>query len=101
MCAGGNTRGTAKPSEGPLSRHGWYTSLVRRCLACCVLVVSACADWQRPPLTGPYRATEPLLQEQALVGLAPDGSAAAVQLIDAQGTPHRLKLLPMDDRAGC
>ena len=73
---------------------------MRRCLACCVLVVSACADWQRPPLTAPYRATEPLLQEQALVGLAPDGSAAAVQLIDAEGAPPRLELLALDARGG-
>src|SRR5438067_9707491 len=100
MCAGGNTRATAKPSGGPLSRHGWYTSLVRRCLACCVLVVSACADWQRPPLTAPYRAGEPLLQEQALVGLASDGSAAAVQLIDAEGAPPRMELLALDAGGG-
>ena len=69
-------------------------------LPCCVLVLSACADWQRPPLTAPYRAGEPLLQEQALVGLAADGSAAALQLIDAEGAPPRLELLVFDARGG-
>jgi hypothetical protein len=65
-----------------------------------LFLVAACADWQRPPLTAPYRADEPLVQEQALVGLARDGSAAAVQLIDAEGTPPRLELLLFDAAGG-
>ncbi|MFL5311609.1 MAG: tetratricopeptide repeat protein [Myxococcales bacterium] len=40
------------------------------------------------------------MQEQALVGLAPDGSAAAVQLIDAEGAPPRLDLLAFDAGGG-
>ncbi len=68
-------------------------------LAWCVLWC-ACAEWGRPPLTAPYRAGEPLLQEQALVGLAPDGTAAAVQLIDAEGVAPRLELLALDARGG-
>jgi hypothetical protein len=100
MRGGGNTRGAAKPSEGLVRVHGWYTSAVRCRLLCCLPLLSACADWQRPPLTAPYRAGEPLLQEQALVGLAPDGSAAAVQLIDAEGAPARMELLAFDPRGG-
>jgi tetratricopeptide (TPR) repeat protein len=73
---------------------------VRALLACSVLLFFACADAQRPPLTAPYRAGEPLVQEQALVGLAPDGSAAAVQLIDAEGAPPRLELLAFDAGGG-
>ena len=64
------------------------------------LLVCGCAEWRRPPLTAPYRAGEPLVQEQALVGLAPDGSAAAVQLVDAEGAPPRLELLALDKGGG-
>src|SRR5712671_6402413 len=95
MRAGRNTRGTVKSS----GRAGWYRSAMRPCLAWCVLLC-ACAEWGRPPLTAPYRAGEPLLQEQALVGLAPDGAAAAVQLIDAEGVAPRLELLALDPRGG-
>ena len=84
-----------------LAVPGWYISAVRPSLPCCVLfLAAACADWQRPPLWAPYRAGEPLLQEQALVGLAPDGSAAAVQLIDAEGAPPRMELLVFDAGGG-
>jgi hypothetical protein len=65
-----------------------------------VLVLCACAEWNRPPLTAPYRAGEPLLQEQALVGLSHDGGAAALQLIEAEGMPPRLELLAFDARGG-
>ena len=61
-----------------------YQSCVRP-LAVLVLLAAACADWQRRALTDPYRADQPLIHEQALVGLATDGRAAAVQLIDAEG----------------
>jgi len=72
---------------------------MRPTLACCLLLC-ACAEWRAPPLTAPYRAGEPLLQEQALVGLSPDGAAAAVQLIDAEGAPPRLELLALDAAGG-
>jgi hypothetical protein len=65
-----------------------------------LLVLGGCADWQRPALTSPYRANEPLIQEQALVGVAADGSAAAVQLVDAEGAPPRLELIVLDARGG-
>jgi len=51
-------------------------------------------------LTAPYRADEPLLHEQALVGLSIGGSAAAVQLIDAEGAPPQLELLALDAAGG-
>jgi tetratricopeptide (TPR) repeat protein len=72
---------------------------MRLCWASCLLFC-ACAEWGRPPLTAPYRAGQPLLQEQALLGLAADGSAAAVQLIDAEGVAPRLELLVLDARGG-
>ena len=72
---------------------------MRRRLACCLLLWG-CAEWRAPPLTTPYRAGEPLLQEQALLGLDGDGNAAAVQLIDAEGAVPRLELLALDARGG-
>ncbi|HWE25101.1 MAG TPA: hypothetical protein VG496_14275 [Myxococcales bacterium] len=59
-----------------------------------------CADWQRPPLTAPYRAGGPLIQEQAMAGVAKGGSAAAVQLVDAEGAAPRLELLVLDASGG-
>jgi tetratricopeptide (TPR) repeat protein len=51
-------------------------------------------------LTAPYRAGEPLLHEQALVGLSRDCTAAAVQVIDAEGAAPRLELIALDARGG-
>ena len=68
-------------------------------LAGCLLLC-ACAEWRAPPLTAPYRAGEPLLQEQALLGLDAEGNAAAVQLIDAEGAAPRLELIALDARGG-
>ena len=65
-----------------------------------LVVAPGCADWGRPPLTAPYRSGEPLIQEQALVGISRDGSAAAVQLIDAEGAAPRLELLALDGKGG-
>jgi tetratricopeptide (TPR) repeat protein len=59
-----------------------------------------CADWRRPPLTAPYRADEPLVQEQALLGISRDGSAAAAQLVDAEGAPPRLELIALEAQGG-
>jgi len=64
------------------------------------LLLCACAEWRAPPLTAPYRAGEPLLQEQALLGLDAAGNAAAVQLIDAEGAAPRLELLVLDAQGG-
>lgn len=68
--------------------------------AALLALVAGCADWGRPPLTAPYRAGEPLIQEQGLVGIAPDESAAAVQLVDAEGAPPRLELIALDAGGG-
>jgi len=65
-----------------------------------LVLAMGCADWQRPPLTAPYRAGEPLVQEQAFLGVSSDGSAAAVQLLDAEGAPPRLELIALDARGG-
>jgi tetratricopeptide (TPR) repeat protein len=64
------------------------------------LLLCACAEWRAPPLTAPYRVGEPLLQEQALLGLDAAGNAAAVQLIDAEGAGPRLELLVLDAQGG-
>lgn len=71
-----------------------------RWVAISLALATACADWQRPPLTAPYRAGEPLVQEQAFLGVSSDGSAAAVQLVDAEGAPPRLELIALDARGG-
>lgn len=68
--------------------------------AALLALVAGCADWGRPPLTAPYRAGEPLIQEQGLVGIASDESAAAVQLVDAEGAPPRLDLIALDAGGG-
>ena len=65
-----------------------------------LVLLCACAEWRQPPLTAPYRASEPLLQEQALVGLGDDASAAVLRLIDAEGVDPRLELLAFDARGG-
>jgi tetratricopeptide (TPR) repeat protein len=63
-------------------------------------LATGCADWQRPPLTAPYRAGGPVVQEQAFLGVSSDGSAGAVQLVDADGAPPRLELIALDARGG-
>jgi tetratricopeptide (TPR) repeat protein len=68
--------------------------------AALLALAAGCADWGRPPLTAPYRAGEPVVQEQALVGISADGSAAAVQLVDAEGAPPRLELIVLDGAGG-
>ena len=61
-----------------------------------LLVLAACADLSRPALFPPGAAEEPIVQEQALLGLAPQGVAAAVQLVLAEGDAPRLSLLRLD-----
>ena len=52
------------------------------------------------PLTAPYVAAAPLVQEQALVGLDPEGNAAALQLVEAEGMPPSLTLWRLDRDGG-
>src|SRR3954452_22322213 len=52
------------------------------------------------PLTAPYVAAAPLVQEQALVGLDPDGNVAALQLVEAEGMPPSLELSRLDPDGG-
>jgi tetratricopeptide (TPR) repeat protein len=52
------------------------------------------------PLTAPYVASAPLVQEQALVGLDADGNAAALQLVEAEGMPPSLELWRLDRDGG-
>jgi hypothetical protein len=65
------------------------------CLAC----LTACAEWQRQPTFPAAAAGLPVIHEQALLGLSPEGDAAVVQLVDADGRPPELALLAFD-RAG-
>lgn len=52
------------------------------------------------PLTAPYSASAPLIQEQALAGLDQDGNAAALQLVEAEGMPPSLGLWRLDREGG-
>ena len=52
------------------------------------------------PLTAPYSASAPLVQEQALLGLDAAGNAAALQLVEAEGTAPSLTLFRLDREGG-
>jgi tetratricopeptide (TPR) repeat protein len=52
------------------------------------------------PLTAPYAASAPLVQEQALLGLDAEGNAAALQLIEAEGMAPSLTLWRLDKNGG-
>jgi hypothetical protein len=52
------------------------------------------------PLTAPYSASAPLIQEQALLGLDAGGNAAALQLVEAEGMPPSLTLFRLDGEGG-
>ena len=55
-----------------------------------------CADWARPTIFPQGAAQQPVVQEQALLGLDADGNAAVAQLIVADGGVPRLALLRFD-----
>jgi tetratricopeptide (TPR) repeat protein len=61
---------------------------------------AGCADFARPPIFPEGAAGEPVVQEQALLGLAPEGDAAVAQLIAAEGAQPRLELLRLDRDSG-
>jgi len=52
------------------------------------------------PLTAPYSASAPLIQEQALLGLDADGNAAALQLVEAEAVQPSLTLFRLDRDGG-
>jgi tetratricopeptide (TPR) repeat protein len=64
-------------------------------LACLI----ACAEWRLQPTFPAAAAGLPVIHEQALLGLSPEGDAAVAQLVDADGQPPELALLAFD-RAG-
>jgi tetratricopeptide (TPR) repeat protein len=68
--------------------------------ACIWALGAACADFARPPIFPEGAAGEPVVQEQALLGLAPEGDAAVAQLLAAEGAPPRLELLRLDRDSG-
>ncbi len=67
-------------------------------LAAACALTCACADWAVRP-TFPASEGLPVVQEQALLGLAPSGALAA-QLIWADGAPPKLTLLALDAGGG-
>jgi tetratricopeptide (TPR) repeat protein len=52
------------------------------------------------PLSAPYSASAPLIQEQALLGIDAEGNAAALQLVEAEGMPPSLTLFRLDRDGG-
>ena len=57
-----------------------------------LLCVLGCAEWRMPP-TFPERAAErPVVDEQALLGLSPQGDAVVVELVEADGAEPHLEL---------
>ena len=63
------------------------------------MVLAGCAEARLPSTIPPGDPSRPVVQEQAVIGLAASGDLAAAELIDADGEPPRLTLQRMD-RAG-
>jgi tetratricopeptide (TPR) repeat protein len=61
-----------------------------------MLLAAGCSEWGMRPLTAPYTASAPLIQEQALLGLDSEGNAAALQLVEAEGMAPSLSLWRLD-----
>jgi len=75
----------SRPGPRVFSWAGW---------ACIWALGAGCRDFARPALFPEGAAGEPVVQEQALLGLAPEGDAAVAQLLAAEGAPPRLDQLP-------
>jgi hypothetical protein len=56
----------------------------------------ACADYRQKPTFPENAAHQAVLNEQAVLGISNDGSAAVASLIDADGEPAQLQLLIFD-----
>src|SRR5450432_1615703 len=60
--------------------------------------LAGCADYRQKPTFPENAAHQPVLNEQAILGISPSGDAAIAQLIDADGEPAQLQLLIFDAR---
>src|SRR5207253_9208280 len=57
-----------------------------------LLCVLGCAEWRMPPTFPERAAGRPVVHEQALLGLSPQGDAAAAELVEAAGSEPHLAL---------
>src|SRR2546423_8647353 len=57
-----------------------------------LLCVLGCAEWRMPPTFPERAAGRPVVHEQALLGLSPQGDAAVAQLVEADGSEPHLEL---------
>ena len=73
---------------------------MRTLVALGAAALAACAERRLPPTFPLGAAGEPVIQEQALVGLSAQGDAAAVQLLAAEGNEPELSLLLFDHAGG-
>src|SRR5450432_3255430 len=58
--------------------------------------LAGCADYRQKPTFPENAAHQPVLNEQAILGISPSGDAAVAQLIDADGEPAQLRLTIFD-----
>ena len=57
-----------------------------------LLCVLGCAEWRMPPTFPERAAGRPVVHEQALLGLSPQGDAAVAELVEADGSEPHLEL---------
>src|SRR5437763_1984215 len=68
-----------------------YNAAMRRLAPLCFVL--GCAEWRMPPTFPQQAAGQPIVHEQALIGFAIDGTAAAVvEFLEAEGELPRLTL---------
>lgn len=58
--------------------------------------LAGCADYRQRPTFPEHAAHQPVLNEQAILGISAEGDAAVAQLIDADGEPAQLQLSIFD-----
>lgn len=72
-----------------------------RKLASLAFGLVACAEYRsQPPIFPEGAAGQPVVFEQALLGLSPEGDALAAQLVDADGAAPQLGLIVLDHEGG-
>lgn len=64
------------------------------------LLLFGCAEWRLPATMPLDAAGQPVVREQALLGLSPAGDALAAELTDAEGAPPTLQLIALDHAGG-